>query len=240
MRPRVNRQRPAALALLLTVALAGAAPPAPERPVDFVRDVQPIFRQACYSCHGPQKQKGGLRLDRKASALNSGAILPGKGADSPLVHRVGGDDPDAKMPPKGPGLTAKQVALLRAWVDQGAPEGNPKDMPPPRQFSDLDKWHIGKPDIVISMPKPYVLKAKGGDEYYDVDIDPGFTPRFLPWHLNWSLTRLIIHLWPLAVFVYFLDVASPELQKPEGLAAFQKAEIEKWWPIIKAAGIKGD
>jgi tripartite-type tricarboxylate transporter receptor subunit TctC len=37
-----------------------------------------------------------------------------------------------------------------------------------------------------------------------------------------------------------LDVASPEQQKPEGLAAFQKAEIEKWWPIIKASGIKPD
>src|SRR3954471_5902613 len=37
-----------------------------------------------------------------------------------------------------------------------------------------------------------------------------------------------------------LDVASPEQQKPEGLAAYQKAEIEKWWPIIKAAGIKGE
>ena len=47
-------------------------------------------------------------------------------------------------------------------------------MPPPRQFSDVDKWHIGKPDLVVSMPKPYMLKAKGGDEYYDIDLDPGF------------------------------------------------------------------
>jgi hypothetical protein len=60
-------------------------------------------------------------------------------------------------------------------VDAGSPEGNPADMPPPRQFTDLDKWHIGKPDIIVSMAKPYMLKAKGGDEFYDVDIDPGFT-----------------------------------------------------------------
>ena len=58
---------------------------------------------------------------------------------------------------------------------QGAPEGNPADMPPPRQFADADKWHIGQPDMVVSMPKPYTLKARGGDEYYDIDIDPGFT-----------------------------------------------------------------
>ncbi len=62
-------------------------------------------------------------------------------------------------------------------MDRGAPEGNPADMPPPRQFSDLDKWHIGKPDIVVSMTKPYELKANGQDEYYDIDIDPGFTGR---------------------------------------------------------------
>ena len=37
-----------------------------------------------------------------------------------------------------------------------------------------------------------------------------------------------------------LDVASKEQQTPEGLAAFQKAEIDKWWPIIKAAGVKPD
>ena len=37
-----------------------------------------------------------------------------------------------------------------------------------------------------------------------------------------------------------LDVASPEQQTPDGLAAFQKAEIEKWWPIIKAAGVKAE
>ena len=55
-----------------------------------------------------------------------------------------------------------------------AAQGNPADMPPPREFTDLDKWHMGKPDLVVTMPKPYVLKAVGGDEYYDVEVDPGF------------------------------------------------------------------
>jgi hypothetical protein len=59
-----------------------------------------------------------------------------------------------------------------AWVDQGAPEGNPADMPPTPHFTDIDQWHI-KPDMIVSMQKPYVLKAKGGDEFADIDIDPG-------------------------------------------------------------------
>jgi hypothetical protein len=59
-------------------------------------------------------------------------------------------------------------------VDHGSPEGNAADMPPPRQFGDLDKWHI-QPDLIVSMPKPHILKANGQDEYYDIDVDPGFT-----------------------------------------------------------------
>jgi len=44
----------------------------------------------------------------------------------------------------------------------------------PRVFSDVDKWHIGKPDMIVSLPKPYELRANGPDEFYDVDVDPGF------------------------------------------------------------------
>ena len=71
-------------------------------------------------------------------------------------------------------MSDAEIATISNWVDQGALEGNPADMPPPRQFSDPDKWHIGTPDFVVSMPKPYQLKAQGGDEYYDIDLDPGF------------------------------------------------------------------
>jgi hypothetical protein len=52
--------------------------------------------------------------------------------------------------------------------------GNPADMPKPREFSSLDQWHIGKPDVVISMPKPYLLPATGADHIIDVLVDPGF------------------------------------------------------------------
>jgi hypothetical protein len=74
-----------------------------------------------------------------------------------------------------PSLTDAEIATIANWVDQGSPEGDPRDMPPPREFSDMDKWHIGKPDLIVSMPKPYVLKATGGDQFYDLDVDPGFT-----------------------------------------------------------------
>jgi hypothetical protein len=74
-----------------------------------------------------------------------------------------------------PSLTDAEIATIVKWVDSGAPAGSPADMPKPRQFADVDKWHIGKPDMIVSLPKPYELRANGPDEFYDVDVDPGFT-----------------------------------------------------------------
>src|SRR5258706_189881 len=78
--------------------------------IDFVRDVQPIFAERCYSCHGPEKQKGGLRLDRKADALKGGdsgkAIIPGESWQSLLISNVTGLNLETIMPPKGERLSA--------------------------------------------------------------------------------------------------------------------------------------
>lgn len=100
-------------------------PPPALRRVDFVTDVKPLLTRACTKCHGEEKQKGGYRLDQKALALTGGDnhapnILPGKSAESPLIHFVAGLDPEIKMPAKGDPLTAGEIGLLRAWIDQGA------------------------------------------------------------------------------------------------------------------------
>lgn len=100
-------------------------PPAAQRPVDFAKDIQPILEARCQKCHGPEKQKGSWRVDLKDVAMTGGDehapnIIPGKSAESPLIHFVAGLDPDMKMPSKGDPLTAEEVGLLRAWIDQGA------------------------------------------------------------------------------------------------------------------------
>jgi len=100
-------------------------PPAVKRRVDFDRDVRPIFARHCFSCHGPKRQESDYRLDRARIAVSGGdlgqkPIRPGNGAASPLLRYVAGLDPDTRMPPKGPRLDRKQVAVLRAWIDQGA------------------------------------------------------------------------------------------------------------------------
>jgi hypothetical protein len=107
-----------------------ALPPAVSRTVDFSKEVQPILSERCYSCHGADKQKADLRWDVKASAFKTGdhgpIIVPGNSASSRVIKLVSGQEPDALMPPRGDRLTAEQIGILRAWIDQGAawPEGS--------------------------------------------------------------------------------------------------------------------
>ncbi len=111
------------IALLFASCALAHAGDTPGQAVDFARDVRPILEKNCYACHGAKKQKGGYRLDRKSAALGGGgdaAIRPGKSAESPLIQRVMGAKSDEIMPPEGERLSAAQIALLRAWIDQGA------------------------------------------------------------------------------------------------------------------------
>ncbi|HET6409537.1 MAG TPA: DUF1549 domain-containing protein, partial [Chthoniobacteraceae bacterium] len=106
------------------VLAADGLPPAANRPVDFARDIRPLFEKSCVKCHGPEKQKGDLRLDSKTAAMrgvtDGPVILPGKGAESRLVIAVAGVVEEVTMPPKGDRLTAEQIGLLRRWIDDGA------------------------------------------------------------------------------------------------------------------------
>lgn len=94
--------------------------------IDFARDIQPLLAQKCFACHGPSKEKGGLRLDRRERALtklDSGqaAIVPGVPEKSILLMRVTDADPSERMPPKGEPLSAKEIQRLRQWIAEGAP-----------------------------------------------------------------------------------------------------------------------
>jgi len=129
------------LGLALRCALADAAmperpprlPPAATTQVDFGRDIQPLFESHCYSCHGEKKQESGLRLDDAELALQGGdlgaAYVPGDSASSALVQYVAGTDGSIVMPPEDSRvarLTAEEIGLVRAWIDQGAkrPKGS--------------------------------------------------------------------------------------------------------------------
>jgi mono/diheme cytochrome c family protein len=92
--------------------------------VDFSRDIQPIFANSCYGCHGAKMQMGGLRLDSKKLAFAGGqsgkSIQPSKSAESILYQRVAGIGEQARMPMGGKPLESGQIAAIRNWIDQGA------------------------------------------------------------------------------------------------------------------------
>ena len=128
----------AACALLAAVPPRGWGAEAAAGAVDFVRDVYPVLQRSCFECHGAQKQKGGLRLDRRADALADGTdgivIAPGRSAASELIRRVSLPEGDEDvMPNRGRPLTASEVALLRRWIDQGA--AWPDDIGPSRHWA---------------------------------------------------------------------------------------------------------
>lgn len=130
------------------------------RKVDFVRDVQPILADRCYVCHGPDKQQNDLRWDVKAAALRGGlsgpAILPGKSAESRMIHLVAGLEKGLVMPQKGEPLSPEQIGLLRAWIDQGAqwPDG----IDPVAKDADKANFWTFKP---VTRPPEPMVKSSG-------------------------------------------------------------------------------
>ena len=121
-RTRQFRFLPAALALVFCVAHAEAA--------DFARDVRPVLARSCVSCHGPEKQKGELRLDRRDDALKGGehgSLWTARRADDALLIQVveGRHADIERMPKQKEPLHTNEIAVLRRWIDEGAvwPDG---------------------------------------------------------------------------------------------------------------------
>src|SRR5262245_41389348 len=110
------------LALLVCCPLRGHA--GDNSPVDFVRDVKPILAQRCFRCHSSLEQESNLRLDSVEAILKGGdngaVIVPGTSSASRLIAAIERRG-ELKMPPEGEPLEEKQIAVLRSWIDAGAP-----------------------------------------------------------------------------------------------------------------------
>src|SRR3954467_7891598 len=128
---------------VLSLLFAGAFPAlALAQPVTFSKDVAPILQKACQNCHRP-------------GAIAPMSLLTYQDA-RPWARSIKQKVSSREMPPwyidrhiginkfkDDPSLTEAEIATITKWVDQGASAGNPSDMPAPRQFADVDKWHIG-------------------------------------------------------------------------------------------------
>jgi mono/diheme cytochrome c family protein len=142
-----------ALASLAIAAPTPQLPPAATRPVDFEKEIKPLFEAACIKCHAKGKDKGGFSLETRDSFLKTGDNGPdavaGKSAESHIVELVASADSDEVMPKKGSHWTAEQVGLLRAWIDQGAkwPAGITFAKPPPQNLTPHQVALLDRPTV---------------------------------------------------------------------------------------------
>ncbi|MCW5968880.1 MAG: hypothetical protein KIT57_10230 [Blastocatellales bacterium] len=159
-----------AVGILAIGALAGGIGSAKNSAkVTFSKDVAPIFFQKCAECHHPGEAA-------PFSALTYKDVRPwAKSIREKVVSR--------EMPPwhadphygkfaNDRRLNDKEIATVTSWVDAGAPEGDPKDLPKPPLF--VDGWSIGKPDVVLEAEE-YTVEAEGPDEYQYFDVPTNFT-----------------------------------------------------------------
>ena len=170
--------------------------------IDFSKDVKPIFDIACLKCHGPQRQEGGYRLDLRETALHSGDshapnIVPFQSATSPLFRFVTGQVDGMQMPAKGSKLSAKQIGILREWIDQGAkwPDLD-AEQAKNKQAEDKQAWWSFQPLIACSPPtcadSAHPIDAFVRKELLERKLSPSHLaePRTLIRRLTYDLTGL--------------------------------------------------
>ena len=139
----------------------------------FLAQVKPLLDSRCVSCHGPEKQKGGLRMDSRAALLKGGdngpALVPGKPEASLLVQAVNHVKMELEMPPKEK-MTTNEIAVLERWIHDGAPWPEnvvtieTTTMKRGEQFGDA--WHDPRNPIVKNFRRAAVgpLVAQTGHE----------------------------------------------------------------------------
>jgi hypothetical protein len=135
------------------------ATPALSSSPDYERDIKPILRERCYSCHSRLKQKAELRLDAGAlihkGSKHGPIVLTGQKELSPLIKRILSNDEDERMPPEGKPLTSEQINLLRRWVELGAPFPNNEVIP----ATPSEHWAfqpVGEPAVPVVNNKRWV------------------------------------------------------------------------------------
>ena len=156
-----------------SAALAQTAP-ASAGDVTFTKDVLPILQRSCQGCHRPGAIAPMSLIsyqDVRPWARSIKRYVEAREMQPWYIDRRIGiqkfkDDPS---------LTDEEIATIAAWVDSGAPRGNPADAPPPMAFPSPNEWRIGEPDLVVSMPEPYMLPAEGPDAFPNILADPGLT-----------------------------------------------------------------
>lgn len=163
--------------------------------VDYEKDIAPIFEESCIDCHGPNKEKSGLRMDQRALMLKGGdtgiaTIVPGDWEGSYLMEVVTHLDEDMAMPPKGDPLTEKEIKLLEEWVTAGAEWPGQMDA---EHKVETDHWSfqpVVRPDVPTNEKNAidYFVNAKLNEA--GIEANAAADPRSLIRRVSVILTGL--------------------------------------------------
>ncbi|HEV3214271.1 MAG TPA: hypothetical protein VGZ27_01030 [Vicinamibacterales bacterium] len=166
-------------ALLVTVGVTWrlalqAAPADVPNDVTFTRDIAAILQRSCQNCHRPDgvapmslvtyaEVRPYARVIKQRTSLG-----PHRGVMPPwyIEKNVG-----IQKYKNDPSLSDSEIAKIGKWVDSGAPQGDPADMPPLRHFDDLSTWAIGTPDLVVSTEE-VLVKANSPDWWGEIESLP--------------------------------------------------------------------
>jgi hypothetical protein len=188
-------------------------------PVTFAKDVAPIFQKSCQTCHH-------AGTSAPMSLMTYDEVRPWAKS---IQQRVANRD----MPPwhldktvgirhykNDRSLSDDEIATVTRWVDAGAPQGNPADMPAPLTFQSDANWFIGEPDLKVTTPNDFVMYAKGPDwwidQFADVTLDEDRWIKAM--EIKPSNPKVVHH-----VVVYAIEPDAPEGSPETGIQLHEYA-----------------
>jgi hypothetical protein len=187
-----------------------------QKEVTFSKDVAPIFHKNCATCHRPGEAAPFSTLTYKDARPWAKSIREKvTNRTMPPWHA----DPHVGQWANDRALTQKEIDTIAAWVDQGAKEGNPKDLPPAPTFT--EGWSIGKPDAVFTMKETFTLKPGAPDDIQYFEVETNFKEdKWVQMAEARPGNRKIVH--------HIIAFIQPKPKQPQGeITAEQKAEWQK-------------
>ena len=174
----MNKAVPVLVGFAAAFLLRSQAPPSPQSPT-FNRDIAPILRRNCVSCHragesGPfplVTYEDAKKRARLMATVTSSRFMP------PWLPEPGHGDFEGELR-----LTDSQIKTIGDWARSGAPEGQPSEAPalPPVPPASLGDWQLGPPDLILKAPQPFALPAEGPDVFWNFVFRPDLkSPRYV-------------------------------------------------------------
>ncbi len=217
----------AIMLLIPVIAFAGDTTPTNAKPVTFTKDIAPIFQKSCQTCH-----HAGTSAPMSLVTYNEARPW-----SKSIKERVATRD----MPPwhldktvgirhykNDRSLSDAEIATVVRWVDSGAPQGDPADMPAPLTFTSDNAWYIGKPDLLVTTDQDFKMYPAGPDwwidQYAEVKIPEDRWIKSM--EIKPSNPKIVHHC-----VVYVIEPDAPE-GTPEGGVQLHEYAVGKYGDIF--------